>query len=244
MIERSGRTFCLYAGLLDEAHQQGLQEIRTTLIQIPTPDNGNVAICQSEVRTEKGVFTGLGDASPQNVARAMQTCLVRMAETRAKARALRDAVNVGVVALEELDPEASNGDGDEHPGPGNGNGSRVPARFAEPGPSNGYPARSERPAPQPAAARPVVREAGRAPEPRSAPAPVSVARPAPARAEAPSFESERPSGNDGMTAAQRRMLESLAQQLGEELELDDLSRREASQKISELKGRLTQSRAA
>ena len=105
IVERNGRSFVLYAGLLDEAHAQGLRSIATSLVQIPTEDNGRVAICQATVQTEKGTFTGLGDAAPENVARPMATCLIRMAETRAKARALRDAVNVGVVALEELGEE-------------------------------------------------------------------------------------------------------------------------------------------
>ncbi len=108
IVERSGRSFALYAGLLEEAHSQGLKSISTTLLQIPSDDNGRVAICQATVQTEKGTFSGLGDAAPENVARPMATCLIRMAETRAKARALRDAVNVGVVALEELA-----GEGDE-----------------------------------------------------------------------------------------------------------------------------------
>lgn len=102
LIERQGRSFAMYAGLLDEAHQQGLKSIKTQMIQIPTPENGHVAICVAEVETERGVFTGIGDATPQNVARLVAPHFIRMAETRAKARALRDAINVGTTAIEEL----------------------------------------------------------------------------------------------------------------------------------------------
>jgi hypothetical protein len=109
LVERQARTFCLYAGLLDLATQQGLKTIRTELIQIPSEDNNRVAICAATVTVERDgverVFSGLGDAAPNNVAPAMQTCLLRMAETRAKARALRDAVNIGMAALEELGDE-------------------------------------------------------------------------------------------------------------------------------------------
>lgn len=114
IVERQGKSFCLYAGLLDLAHQQGLQSIRTELVQAPTDANNRVAICSATVTLHKdGVdreFTGIGDAAPNNVAPAMQTCLLRMAETRAKARALRDAVNIGVAAFEELgDDDAYDG---------------------------------------------------------------------------------------------------------------------------------------
>lgn len=102
IIERQGKNFVLYAGLLEEAHGQGLKEITTSLIQPPTPENGNMAICHAVVETAKGRFSGIGDASPENVSGMMRIHLIRMAETRAKARALRDAVNVGVVAIEEL----------------------------------------------------------------------------------------------------------------------------------------------
>jgi predicted amidohydrolase YtcJ len=105
MIERQGKRFVLYAGLLEEAHGRGLRSIETELLQIPKSENGEVAIVRAVVRTEDGKFTGIGDASPENVNRTIAPHVIRMAETRAKARALRDAINVGVTAFEELGGE-------------------------------------------------------------------------------------------------------------------------------------------
>lgn len=102
IVERQGRSFVLYAGLLDLAHSQGLRAIRTRLIQVPADENALTAIVSAEVETDRGTFSGIGDANPANVSRAMLSCTIRLAETRAKARALRDAVNVGVTAIEEL----------------------------------------------------------------------------------------------------------------------------------------------
>jgi hypothetical protein len=107
IINLQGRDFVTYEGLLDEAHAKGLKSIRTVLVQVPTEQNGNIAICQAEVELvengETKVFTGIGDANPRNVNRNIANHLIRMAETRAKARALRDAINVGMTALEELE---------------------------------------------------------------------------------------------------------------------------------------------
>ena len=121
MIDRNGKQFVVYAGLLDEAHAQGLAEITTAIVQVPTPENQQVAIVQAiatmeywDDRTEsyrKRNFYGIGDASPNNVAKPMATCLIRFAETRAKARALRDAINIGVASLEEM------GEDDDAPRP-------------------------------------------------------------------------------------------------------------------------------
>jgi hypothetical protein len=121
IVNRQGKEFVLYAGLLDQAHREGLKRITTSLVQAPNDGNGQLAICSAEVETEKGVFTGIGDASPENVGRMIALHTVRMAETRAKARALRDAINVGVTALEEL------GDLDEDT-----NGRIVPRRTTRP----------------------------------------------------------------------------------------------------------------
>ena len=123
-IERHGKRYVLFAGLLDEAHGLGLRGIDTDLIQVPDESNGNVAIVKATAEMEDGRrFSGIGDASPENVGRTIAPHLIRMAETRAKARALRDAVNVGATAMEEL----SDGD-DAPPGPRTAEGSSSRSR--------------------------------------------------------------------------------------------------------------------
>ncbi len=94
-----------YPGLLSKAHDEGLQRIATRLVQVPSDENGRTAIAKALVETKKGRFEGIGDASPENVNSFIVPHLIRMAETRAKARALRDAVNIGIVSFEELDGE-------------------------------------------------------------------------------------------------------------------------------------------
>lgn len=114
IAEKQGRRFALYAGLLDAAHEDEALSITTELVQIGNDENGQCYIMKAFVNTSKGCFTGYGDASPVNVSRPMLTCLLRMAETRAKARALRDAVNAAALLLEgDLDDDLP----DFHPEP-------------------------------------------------------------------------------------------------------------------------------
>ena len=112
---RQGKPYIGYPGLLDLLHQlsEGFFSVETDVVQLPSAENGHVAVVQARVRifdredadVVRRLTTGLGDADPSNVSAQMRGHLLRMAETRAKARALRDAVNVGVAALEELGPD-------------------------------------------------------------------------------------------------------------------------------------------
>lgn len=103
IVNLSGKEHVLYGGLLAEAHERGIEAIETQLVQIPAEENGHTAIARAVVRMKDGSsFAEYGDANPRNVNARIATALIRMALTRAKGRALRDAVNVGVAMFEEL----------------------------------------------------------------------------------------------------------------------------------------------
>ncbi|HPC67685.1 MAG TPA: SWIM zinc finger family protein [Syntrophorhabdaceae bacterium] len=98
-----GKDFVLYAGVLDLAHKMGLVELKASPVQYPTKENDMRAICVSYARTQDGrVFEDVGDADPNNTDSVISRHIIRMASTRAKARALRDLTNVGMACLEEL----------------------------------------------------------------------------------------------------------------------------------------------
>lgn len=106
VVNLQGKDFVTFNGLMDLAHQMKLQSITTELVQIPNEENGNQCIMKAVATTEDGkVFEGYGDADPSNVNSMIARHSIRMAETRAKARALRDLTNVGMTAFEELGGE-------------------------------------------------------------------------------------------------------------------------------------------
>ena len=100
-INLKGKDFVLYEGLLDEFHKNGGESIETELIQ--TNLNEEVFfIFKAVAKGERGTFTGYGDACRGNVNPMVAPHMMRMAETRAKARALRDYNNIGICSVDEL----------------------------------------------------------------------------------------------------------------------------------------------
>lgn len=104
-VKLKGSTFIRYAGLLTLAHERGKLSISTEL-QTLDRDKGFVLFKATATVTLKDgstvSFTGWGDATPKNVNKMIIPHLIRMAETRAKARALRDLVGCPYTAIEEL----------------------------------------------------------------------------------------------------------------------------------------------
>jgi hypothetical protein len=112
LIDRQGTTVVLYAGLVAALHAEsrGYFALETRIEQLPSPANGQTAVVSARVRildrSQPDVVlreaSGIGDADEGNVSKQMSGAIIRMAETRAKGRALRDLLNVRQVVAEEL----------------------------------------------------------------------------------------------------------------------------------------------
>ncbi|MBC7078504.1 MAG: hypothetical protein H5T92_09410, partial [Synergistales bacterium] len=106
-----GKEFILYGGLLELAKEKGIKRLEAEVVQIPSEANGNYAVCAALLEGADGsIYREVGDASPSNVNPSIAPHILRMAATRAKARALRDFTGVDMVALEELGGDVAGAD--------------------------------------------------------------------------------------------------------------------------------------
>jgi hypothetical protein len=95
-----GRPFVLYKGLLAMAHEAGLVELHAEFILV---EPGIIALAKASALFADGRrFSECADATPDNVGTTVKEHFARIALTRAKARTLRDALNVGMCSMEEL----------------------------------------------------------------------------------------------------------------------------------------------
>lgn len=98
LINIQGKEFIKFEGLLDIAHKKGLTGIKTLLV---SSENG-IYIFKAETQFGEKVYTGYGDANKENVSSMVTKHLIRVAETRAIARALRFGCNIGMCSSDEL----------------------------------------------------------------------------------------------------------------------------------------------
>lgn len=103
-----GEDYVTFAELITEAHKRGFIGLSTQLLDYKMEDGKPVyAIVSATASFESGVFEAIGDATRENTNRGIGPHLVRMASTRAMARALRVALGVGKTAIEELGGSAA-----------------------------------------------------------------------------------------------------------------------------------------
>jgi hypothetical protein len=101
-----GKPFVKYAGLLTMAHAQGLQQLEAWFTEV----SDMLAVAQATATFRDGRrFSESGEATPENVGSQVRPHFARLALTRAKARCLRDALNIALCAVEELGGEPADG---------------------------------------------------------------------------------------------------------------------------------------
>lgn len=96
-----------FEDLLDAAHEGGLKSVATEIIHYDFEKKTAVAkatvtMVHPDNKEIVRTFEAHGDASPDNLTDMIQPHFIRMAETRAFARALRFATNNAKIAVEEL----------------------------------------------------------------------------------------------------------------------------------------------
>ena len=101
-----GKDFVLYGGLVELAHEKGLIGLESEMVHADYEKRefvfkATAQLLDSTIDTIK-TFTSYGDANTSNVNKGIAVHIIRMADTRAKARCLRDACNVGMCSVEEL----------------------------------------------------------------------------------------------------------------------------------------------
>jgi hypothetical protein len=97
-VIKGGAQAIQYRGLLHLATVSGLVSLNETLVHF----TADLAIATAVATfTDGRTFTAFGDATPKNVTPMVAPHFYRMAGTRAKARALRDALNIGMVVYGE-----------------------------------------------------------------------------------------------------------------------------------------------
>lgn len=99
LVTLDGKDFVTYQGLLAMAHQRGLIELKAEW----TYNDAELSLAHAVARFANGQrFEESGDSSKENVGEKVILHWRRISLVRAKARCLRDALALNLVAVEEL----------------------------------------------------------------------------------------------------------------------------------------------
>jgi hypothetical protein len=90
--------------LLDLGHQKGISSIEVEIVQLPTKDNFNVAVCKATVMSKTGdSFIDVGGCESIKLQRKSRQAFTEDGFDKGYRRSLRSYTNIGITCLEELD---------------------------------------------------------------------------------------------------------------------------------------------
>lgn len=105
IVNISGKDFMTYEGLLKKAH---IKDPNFSMVILESFVSEDMKRAWCKIRLTSGpvesfqTFDGFGSSTPDNTGTMTQSHPVEMAHTRAKGRALRDFLNIGLTMAEEL----------------------------------------------------------------------------------------------------------------------------------------------
>jgi len=109
-----GKEYVSVNGLLALGNHKGIRDIVIDIVQFPNKDNEMTAILKATVhgyswdpvenKIVSATYSAHGDANAKNISTpAIAVHYIRMAETRALGRVLRNYTNIGMTTIEEID---------------------------------------------------------------------------------------------------------------------------------------------
>ena len=105
IIKLQGREYCLFPGLLQLAHENGLQACSTEIIHMDMA--AQECAMKGTVTGTRGTYDAHGDSTPANTTKNMRSSFIRLCETRTLARALRLYLGTGLTCVSELPDRGS-----------------------------------------------------------------------------------------------------------------------------------------
>jgi hypothetical protein len=100
--ERDGDQFVYLRGLLRLAHERGIRRTSSRVTQAPGVEHPVAVVTYGYEFEDGAYFEASADAHQKNTKTEMSIYLTAIAESRAKARSLRDAFNISLCSVEEV----------------------------------------------------------------------------------------------------------------------------------------------
>lgn len=112
IIRIKDKEYILSDGLKSLAHEKGIKQLTTHILQMPNKENHETCIVEAKLigydfnpmskEVQQVEYIAIGDANIGNCNKQVASSFIRVAETRAVCRVLKNYTNIGLVAFEEL----------------------------------------------------------------------------------------------------------------------------------------------
>jgi hypothetical protein len=105
ILKKDGREYVFLRGLERLAKERGISEATSRILATPSPESPCAVVTYGFRFYDGGYYEGSADATINNCDKGFRLYLTAMAESRAKARALRTAFGISLCSVEEIAAE-------------------------------------------------------------------------------------------------------------------------------------------